>query len=388
MTVQSDPTPVPESTPAPDLSIRARPPVPRRLSRKVLLTIVLAAGALMAFALFVGLGDAPRRGQADAPPPAIAAASGPPEALRAGRLNYDPSDLAGRLPPAATEEAEIPEADSFTLDTPPPLQTPHHPMRSYVPAQAPAAAPPPPDPVDIAAASPILFASARAGPAEVAGQGVQTGPRAGFVSAQRNPEERLVARLTPPRSPYELMAGAVIPAALVTELNSDLPGRVIAQVTAPVYDSATGEHLLIPQGARLLGAYDSAVAYGDGRLLLVWNRLVFPNGWSISLQGMEATDPLGASGLSDRTDNHMGRLVGAIVLSSVISVGANEARDRGGGVSMSENIADAAAQQAAQTGARIVDRELNVRPTLRVRAGAPVRVLVGKDIQLRPYRPE
>ena len=161
---------------------------------------------------------------------------------------------------------------------------------------------------------------------------------------------------------------------------------MVAQVTAPVFDSVTGEALLIPQGSRLIGAYSNGVRYGDRRIILVWNRLILPNGWSINLQNKEATDAGGSAGLSDRTDNHWGRLAGAVVLSSIISVAANETEDNGKDSSFSQSLRDAAAQEAARTGARIVDRELSVRPTLKVRAGAPVRVLVSKDIQLRPYR--
>ncbi|MEZ5959789.1 MAG: TrbI/VirB10 family protein, partial [Hyphomonadaceae bacterium] len=184
---------------------------------------------------------------------------------------------------------------------------------------------------------------------------------------------------------YELQAGHVIPAALVTALSSDLPGRVIAQVTAPVYDSMTGDHLLIPQGSRLIGTYRDGARYGDNRILLAWNRLILPNGWSINLQNMEASDPAGASGLSDRTDNHLDRLAAAVALSSIITVAANEVEDNESN-GIVPSLGDAAAQQAAQTGSRIVDRELTVRPTLRIRAGAPVRVIVSRDIQLRPYR--
>jgi type IV secretion system protein VirB10 len=197
-------------------------------------------------------------------------------------------------------------------------------------------------------------------------------------------DARLASRLSPPRSRYEIQSGQVIPAALVTALTSDLPGRVIAQVTAPVYDSVSGDYLLIPQGTRLLGTYESGARYGDSRLLLIWNRLILPNGWSINLREMNASDPEGASGLRDRTDNHLGRLTGAIGLSAIISIIANESEDEDN-ASLSQSVGDAAAQQAAQTGARIVDRELSVRPTLRVRAGAPVRVLVMRDIELRPY---
>jgi type IV secretion system protein VirB10 len=188
----------------------------------------------------------------------------------------------------------------------------------------------------------------------------------------------------PPASPYELQAGTVIPAALVTAINSDLPGKVIAQVTAPVYDSVTGDHLLIPQGARLIGTYESEVLYGDTRVFLAWDRIIMPNGWSLDLGGMAATDPSGAAGISDRTDNHLGRLGGAIALSAVLSVIANEAEsDNEAGFTRS--LGDAAAQEAARTGGRIVDRELTIRPTLRVRPGAPVRVLVTTDLSLGPY---
>src|SRR5690606_28778487 len=123
------------------------------------------------------------------------------------------------------------------------------------------------DPREAAHVSPILFGEQRA-------QGEPPGN-----------ESRLDARLTPPRSRYEIQAGHVIPAALVTALNSDLPGRVIAQVTSPVYDSVTGDHLLIPQGSRLIGTYRAGARYGDHRILLVWNRLILPTGWSIELEG-------------------------------------------------------------------------------------------------------
>ena len=134
------------------------------------------------------------------------------------------------------------------------------------------------------------------------------------------------------------------------------------------------------------GTYDNAVAYGDRRLVLVWNRLILPNGWSINLQSMQGADPGGAAGLRDRTDNHFDRLAGAIALSAIISVVANNAEDDDDTASLSQSLGDAAAQEAARTGGRLVERELSVRPTLRVRAGAPVRVLVMRDIGLRPYR--
>jgi type IV secretion system protein VirB10 len=344
-------------TPQPDLAIRTRPPSPKRLSRKVLLGGAITLGAIVAAALLFGLSAQPANRGRDAE--AIATAGGPPESIQSAPGQYASADLQGGDRGEALPEEET--ADG--------LAPPSDPAWSgQSGASAPPSAPPEPSPQDLARVAPILFDAERA-------------------SVRAEPDdERLPSRLRPPRSRYEVMAGAVIPAALATELNSDLPGSVIAQVTAPVFDSVTGRHLLIPQGSRLIGTYDNGVRYGDRRILLIWNRLILPNGWSISLQGMQGADPAGASGLSDRTDLHLDRLIGAIGTSAIISVVANNAEDEDDGASLSQNIADAAAQEAARTGGRIIDRELQVRPTLRVRAGAPVRVLVMRDIGLRPYR--
>ncbi|MGE0046267.1 MAG: TrbI/VirB10 family protein [Hyphomonadaceae bacterium] len=351
--------------PAPDLSIRARPPSPRRLSRKVLMAGAIIAASIVTLALFIGLSERPEREvrQADAQ----AAAGGPPESIRNASGQYE----AGDLPRA---ELDAPR-DMLWGENGPPQGATLEP-----PADAAWSGPPrvadtgaraaPPDPQALARASPIIFG----------GQ-----DRATASMAADEGEARLDARLMPPRSRYELMAGAVVPAALITELNSEQSGRAIAQVTANVYDSVSGAHLLIPQGARLIGTYDADTSYGERRLVLVWNRLIFPNGWSISLRGMEGTDPTGAAGLRDRVDNHLGRLAGAIGLSAIISVIADNAEDDDEN-SFAQSVGDAAASEAARTGGRIVDRELSVRPTLRIRAGGSVRLLVTRDIELRPYR--
>lgn len=344
--------------PQPDLSIRARPPSPKRLSRKVLLGGAIALAAIVSAALLFGLSAHPNRFGREAD--AQATAGGPPETIQSAPADYASADLGGGM-------AEDLGADLSSDDE---LAPPTDPTWSGRAAQAPpvsSSASAEPDPQAIARAAPILF-SAPSG------------------AVERDDGDRLPSRLSPPRSPYEIMAGSVIAAALSTELNSDAPGRVIAQVTAPVFDTVSGAHLLIPQGSRLIGTYDNAVAYGDRRLVLVWNRLILPNGWSINLQNMQGADPAGAAGPRDRTDNHFDRLVGAIALSAIISVVANNAEDDDDGASLSQSLGDAAAQEAAGTGGRIVERELSVRPTLRVRAGAPVRVLVMRDIALRPYR--
>jgi type IV secretion system protein VirB10 len=348
-------------TPGPDLSIRARAPSPRRLSRNVLLAGAIVAASIVTLALFYGLSERPRRAAVDVQ--ATAAAGGPPESIRNAASQYEASDL-----PAVELD---PPTDMIWGDRPPPQSEELAPPQDASwrgGDQGARSQPKAPAPQIVARESPITFAQRDPVPAVL-----------------REEEARLDTRLVPPRSRYELISGSVIPAALVTALNSDLPGAVIAQVTSNVFDSVSGQYLLIPQGARLIGEYRSAPSYGDRRLLLVWNRLVFPNGWSINLRGMQGTDPSGASGVRDRTDNHLGRLAGAVGLAAIVSVVADNAQkddDR----SLGQSVGDAAAAEAARTGGRIVDRELQVRPTLRVRAGASVRLLVTRDIQLRPYR--
>jgi len=348
-------------TPPPDLALRARPPSPKRLSRKVIFAGLILAGVVIAFALVSGLSERPDR-RGDAAEAAVGAAGGPPESIQQASADYDARALVGG-------ETLGLDTDPLATDGADELMPPTDPMWADArdAGDVAGARETPPDPQAVARSSPILFAGREAG-----------------ASADED-TDRLNARLSPPRSRYELQAGHVIPAALVMALNSDLPGRVIAQVTAPVYDSVTGDHLLIPQGSRLIGTYRDGARYGDSRILLAWNRLILPNGWSINLENMDASDPSGASGLTDRTDNHLDQLAAAIALSSIITVAANEAEDSESS-GFSQSLGDAAAQQAAQSGARVVDRELAVRPTLRVRAGAPVRVLVTRDIVLRRYQ--
>lgn len=378
--------------------IRAAPPQPKRLSRTVLLTGAGSLGLVVAFALLSGLSERPARGTHGQPEPAPAASPATPEALRALPARYDAAVL--NQDSAATDAGGEEALDPLTQPgAGSRLAPPTDPLwNSPPPARAPA--PPPPRaqaPAATQAPAAIFFTPRQQAHRPAHAPGLSTdqpieggGRREGFIGRQRSSADVLDSAYTPPRSAYELQAGAVIPAALITALNSDLPGRVIAQVTAPVYDSVSGRHLLIPQGARLIGSYDSANAYGDSRVFLVWNRIIMPNGWSLQLNGMEATDPAGNAGLRARTDNHLGRLGGAIGIAAVLSILANEAEDEGGSgneQSFSQSVGDAAAQEAARVGGRLIDRQLNLRPTLRVRPGAPVRVLVTRDIQLRPYQP-
>jgi len=214
------------------------------------------------------------------------------------------------------------------------------------------------------------------------------GEKRAFQAAANNPDY-VNATLQAPRSPYEVKAGTVIPAALLTVINSDLPGEIIAQVTEPVFDHVTGRFVLIPQGARLIGRYDSQVAYGQERALIVWSRIIMPNGSSIDLGAMEGADPSGASGLHDRVNNHFGKLAEGVLVSTLISVGgaaATDAQSRSTGATVINAGASGAAAEAINVGDRIVERDLGVQPTIQIRAGASLRVIVSKDMSLEPYR--
>ena len=190
-----------------------------------------------------------------------------------------------------------------------------------------------------------------------------------------------------PISPYQLMAGTIIPASLVTGLNADLPGFVIAQVTEHVYDTVTGRYLLVPQGTRLIGKYDSVVAYGQERALVVWQRLIRPDGSSITIDNLPATDTAGYAGLSDSVDMHTWRLLKGIGLATVLGVGSSLAFGSGSGDSdILRALRESTGQTTNRAGQRLIERELNVQPTLTVRPGWPLRVIVHKDIILTPYR--
>lgn len=192
-----------------------------------------------------------------------------------------------------------------------------------------------------------------------------------------------------PVSPYQVMAGTVISAALLTGINSDLPGIILATVTEPVYDTRLGKYLLIPQGTRLIGEYNSQIAFGQRRVLLVWNRLIFPDASSLTLDRLPGTDAAGNSGLEDGIDRHWRQLIAGAALSTLIGVAAElAAPDRTSGqgqviVSAQQSVQDS----INQVGQELTRRNLNVQPTLTIRPGFPVRVIVSKDLVLRPYQP-
>lgn len=371
----SGPSVAPKAHVPPVTAIRAAPPKPKRLSRKTLMAGSLILSAIVAFALVNGLSDRDRTGQAIEDSQPIQPAS-PPESVRIAQAEYSADDLAPPL-----EEGHDYLWGDQRPDGGAQLEAAGASVEDIAPGPSPLELE-----ADAARLSAIRFGAEPRRPVPPQSEGSVPGPGGAFIASQRGRDDGVLdAAYSPPRSPYAIQAGSTISAALITALNSDQPGRVVAQVTEDVYDSVTGDHLLVPQGARLLGAYDAATSHGDQRLLIVWNRLVMPNGWSIALRGMPGADAAGASGVRDTVDAHLGRIAVASLLSGALSVAANAAEgddsDR-----VTESVGDAAAQEAARVGGRIIDRELSVRPTLRIRAGAPVRVLVSQDILLRPYR--
>jgi type IV secretory pathway VirB10-like protein len=206
-----------------------------------------------------------------------------------------------------------------------------------------------------------------------------------FVSAKADKETTNPHALAAAPSPYAIMAGSIIPASLITGLNSDLPGSTIAQVTENVYDTVTGEHLLVPQGTKLFGKYDSVVAFGQKRALVVWTRLILPNGNSIVIENLPATDVAGYAGLEDEVDFHTWQLLKGIGLATLLGVGTQLSLGNDEG-DLVKALRESIQQTTNRTGQRLVERELDVQPTITVRPGWPLRVIVSKDLVLKPYQ--
>lgn len=209
-----------------------------------------------------------------------------------------------------------------------------------------------------------------------------------FVNAPADRRTTAPDRLARPASPFVVQAGTIIPAALITGIRSDLPGQITAQITEAVFDSPTGRAKLIPQGARLIGIYDSQVAFGQSRVLLVWTRLIMPDGRSIVLERQQGADAGGYSGLEDEVDNHWKQLLGAAALSTLLGVGSElgSGADNGSNTAVLQALRLGAANSLNQTGQQVVRRNLDIQPTLTIRSGFPVRVIVNRDLVLEPYR--
>ena len=234
------------------------------------------------------------------------------------------------------------------------------------------------------ATSPLVDEAALGSSGRGASQPTESDRKLAFLNGPVDRRVTSADAIQAPAANSVLQAGAVIPAALLTGLRSDLPGQITAQVTEAVYDSPTGKILLIPQGARLIGQYDAQVTFGQNRALLVWNRIVMPNGRSVVLERQPGADPEGYAGLQDRVDNHWGALFKAALLSTTLSAGSEA------GTSNDENnLVDAirrgASDSISQTGRQVVGRSLQVQPKITVRPGFPVRVIVTRDLVMEPY---
>jgi type IV secretion system protein VirB10 len=211
-----------------------------------------------------------------------------------------------------------------------------------------------------------------------------TDRREGFLDEPVDRRTTAADRLVNPPSPYVVQAGAVVPAALATGLRSDLPGQITAQVTSNVYDSPTGHFLLIPQGSRLIGEYDSRVAFGQSRVLLAWTRLILPNGRSIVLERQPGADEAGYAGLEDGVNNHWGQLFMAAGLATVLNIGVELGADDDDDIARA--IREGTLDTIGRAGDEIVRRQISIPPTLTIRPGFPVRVMVTRDLILEPYR--
>lgn len=205
--------------------------------------------------------------------------------------------------------------------------------------------------------------------------------KADFVGASDRGGDVNPHALTAPVSPYTLSAGSVIAASLITGLRSDLPGLVTAQVTERVYDSATGQILLIPQGSRLIGSYDSVVAFGQRRALVVWQRIVMPNGSSLAIDNVPATDASGYAGMADKVDFHTWTLLKGVVMSTILGVGSGLTFT--GESDLVQAIRESTQQNVSRAGDQLTSRNLQIQPTITIRPGAPVQLVVHRDLVFR-----
>lgn len=213
-----------------------------------------------------------------------------------------------------------------------------------------------------------------------------------FANGQEGDRWELKSKPEAPRSPFELRAGFVVPATLISGINSDLPGQIMAQISQDVYDTPTGRHLLLPQGSRLVGSYSSDVAYGQSRVLVAWQRIVFPDGKAMDIGSMPGADQAGYSGFKDKVNNHYFRLFGSALLMSAVTAGVSLSQEQdnsgfGTETTASSAMSEALGQQLGQVTAQLISKNLNIAPTLEIRPGFRFNVIVTKDLTFsKPYK--
>ena len=222
-------------------------------------------------------------------------------------------------------------------------------------------------------------------------QNMQKEKAAFLKAASKNRGDHMISStLTQPISRYQAMAGTIIPASLMTGINSDLPGQIIATTSRNIYDTTTGNYLLIPQGTKVIGAYDSQVAYGQSRVLIAWSRLIFPNGTSFDLQGMPGADLSGMAGLHDLVNNHYLRIFGSALMFSMFGAAGqlSQPQSNNGVLTNQQIIYGAIGQQMSNTGAQLVQKNMNIQPTIEIRPWANFNILLTRDMVLPgPYQP-
>lgn len=226
---------------------------------------------------------------------------------------------------------------------------------------------------------------------QVAAAGGLDSASAQFAADGKGDRWRLDSKPEPPRTPYELRAGFVVPAILISGVNSDLPGQIMAQVAQNVYDTATGRHLLIPQGSRLVGTYASGIAYGQSRVLVAWQRIVFPDGKAMDIGAMPGGDEAGYAGFADQVNHHFMRVFGSAVLMSAVVAGINMSQSDTQSILERQRASDALSeslgQQLGMVTAQMIAKNLNIAPTIEIRPGYRFNVIVSKDMTFsKPYQ--
>lgn len=394
MSPQNDLPPDPAHSRAP-IATRAQAPTPRRLSRKALATVAGISAFGVAAALGYSLSTSHRTG---APQESVSVNRGQSDTLADAPKDY------GDVPRVVSTAIGPPPATTEPITTPP-LSGPAT-TSSPIDNEASAERQRRRHSRESARASKLFAGTSEGARAPASGSEAAVPPsgtssadqarpggtadaqdrKAAFVASTTREPTVNSGRLAAPASRFVVSAGSTIAAALITGLSSDLPGLVVAQVTEDVFDTVSGRARLIPQGTRLIGVYDARVSYGQSRALVVWTRLIFADGRSLDLDRMVGTDAAGQSGLVDRVDSHSGKLLMAGLLSTMFGVGANAATAGGGDNNdIAYAIRESAGRSVESAGDKIVGRQLDVQPTITIRPGARVRVLVSRDLVLTPW---
>lgn len=403
------PSPPPKEAPA-SLELRARPRRVTRLNPRILATIAGGLATAVLGALLWSLQPQQRR-QGSSPNELYNVE----RIARAEALGQLPADYAQLVPPPPAEVPSPDDSDETLPKAEPPLADPRDPPAGHDLGDAALHARL--EEAEAAALSPVFFRSVgRAGangskpgqtqraqvepgtlypgpasidatPGNATASTARPGSNEAVFSKNADTQIRNAGSVQMPESPYQVMAGTVIAAALVTGIKSDLPGDVIATVTEPVYDSATGRHLLIPQGSRLLGRYNSQVGYGQRRVQVVWQRVILPDASSFQLDNLVGTDAAGYAGLEDGVDWHWDRLVAGAAMTTLLGIGAElgAPSSRGEGDRIIIAGRDSLQETVNQVGQEVTRRNLDIRPTLTQRPGLPLRVIVNRDLVLRPF---